>query len=284
MKTNILLLATAFLYTATAVAHPPVSIVIDSQGNIFYSDLEQVWMISPDGIKTVAVQNVHTHELWLDENDVLYGEDVANVGEQYRHRVWKRQPDGEIGLAMQWRNGHPVDFNDYGFARDAAGLMYVLVHSEKRIDVRSNQTVLHSIPLDAYNGFIHWLTVKPDGTVFVTIGDALVRFAAGAVEGRVVTDGLISRAKAFDFVHDRHALMGLWTDPQDNVYVSVFSGQMVKRVAPDGATTIAFRQTGAWSIAGGTIDREGRTLLLEFSSNNEVRVRRIGPNGETILG
>ena len=96
MKMKKLLLSSLFLFSFPALAHPPVSIVIDSQGNIFYSDLERVWMIRTDGTKIVAVQKVHAHELWIGQDDILYGEDVTNVGDNYRHRIWKRTPNGQI--------------------------------------------------------------------------------------------------------------------------------------------------------------------------------------------
>ncbi len=51
------------LMSATAFAHPGVGIVIDSRGNVFYTDLRQVWRIAADGSKSVAVLNVHSHEL-----------------------------------------------------------------------------------------------------------------------------------------------------------------------------------------------------------------------------
>lgn len=54
------------------LAHPPVALVMDRGGNVFYSDLERVWMIAPDGRKSVAVPGVHTHELGLDAEGNLF--------------------------------------------------------------------------------------------------------------------------------------------------------------------------------------------------------------------
>ena len=271
------------LFAIPVQAHPPVSIVIDSRGNVFYSDLEQVWMIAPDGSKTIAVQHVHTHELWIGPDDTLYGEDVANVGDSYRHRIWKRTPDGQIENELEWREGHPDDFNDYSFARDASGLMYALVRSEKQIKILRDNEVIQTIALDSHEGFVHWLIVQPDGTIFLTIGKSLIQIKPGTTEGIVLANHLIERTPAFDFLHDRHALMGLWTDTKNNVYVSVFSGQQVKQISPDGIASVPFRQSGKWSITGGAIDSQGRVWLLEFSSDNQVRVRRIGQDEETIF-
>lgn len=272
-----------FLFTLPVLAHPPVSIVIDSQGNIFYSDLEQVWLITPEGTKTVAVPNVHTHELWIGPDNTLYGEDVTNVGENYKHRVWKRTVNGQLENELDWRKGHPSEYNDYGFAYDASGLTYVLIHNEKRINVLLDNEVVRTISLSTHEGYPHWLNVRPDGTLFLTIGDTLIQIEPHASEGTILASGLIERTPNFDFLHDRHALMGLWTDSENTVYVSVFSGQKVKQISPKGVTSTAYVQSGKWSIVGGTIDLQGRTLLLEFSTDNQTRVRRIEQKGETIF-
>ncbi|MEO6584619.1 MAG: hypothetical protein ABIO05_09860, partial [Ferruginibacter sp.] len=61
-----------FLNMAHAYGHPGIAIVKDSRGNIFYSDLTQVFKIT-NGKITVVVPNVHTHELYIDAADNLYG-------------------------------------------------------------------------------------------------------------------------------------------------------------------------------------------------------------------
>ena len=59
---------------AGALAHPGWGIVVDSKGNVFYTDLAQVWKVEPSGRRSVAVPRVHTHELYLDAHDHLFGE------------------------------------------------------------------------------------------------------------------------------------------------------------------------------------------------------------------
>ena len=49
---NLLSLWLLYLTSVTALAHPSVGIVQDSRGNVFYTDLKQVWKIAPDGKKT----------------------------------------------------------------------------------------------------------------------------------------------------------------------------------------------------------------------------------------
>ena len=48
-------LTASLLLALPLLAHPSVSAVIDSGGSVYYSDLEHVWRVAPDGTKSVAV-------------------------------------------------------------------------------------------------------------------------------------------------------------------------------------------------------------------------------------
>ena len=79
MKT---IISTLLLFLVSwASAHPSVSIIMAGRGNVYYSDLKQVWKIDVHDKKAIVVQNVHTHELYLDKDDNLYGEHLWYNGE-----------------------------------------------------------------------------------------------------------------------------------------------------------------------------------------------------------
>ena len=87
-----------FSIISTAKAHPGIGIVRDSRGNIFYTDLKQVWKISTDGSKTIAVPHVHSHELFIDPSDNVYGEHLWYNGEKldtWGHYVWCLHANGK---------------------------------------------------------------------------------------------------------------------------------------------------------------------------------------------
>ena len=265
--------------TPCVYAHPSVSVVMDSRSVVYYSDLENVWMILPDGTKQIAVRGVHTHELWIDSRDQLYGEDVTNVGEAYRHRVWVRSTDGAIKDVIPWRNGYPDDLADYAFVRDDEGQSYVLRRSKRRIDLRKEDRVTDSIRLDALEGFLHWTTLSPTGELFVGVGADVYRIADPKAAPVRVAHDLVETTEAFSFVHARHAIMGMWTDASGHLYVSIFSGQVVKRVAPGGQVTTVYRSEADWSPTGGLSAPDGSLWILEISSSNRVCVRRVAPDG-----
>ena len=73
--------------------------------------------------------------------------------------------------------------------------------------------------------------------------------------------------------------MGMWTDPSGAVYVAVYAGQVVKRVADSGEVEIVARSEGEWSPVGGRIAPDGSMWLLEWSGSNQVRIRQIGAGG-----
>src|SRR5687768_16174030 len=106
MKT---ILAAFLLLLAAAVparAHPGVGIVMDRQGYVFYTDLQHVWRIAPNGGKSIAVRDVHTHELSMDGAGNLFGEDSEYLGgDRWRTRVWRRAPDGRMTDVIPWTDG-----------------------------------------------------------------------------------------------------------------------------------------------------------------------------------
>src|ERR1700752_659884 len=114
-----------------APAHPGVGIVQDSRGNVFFTDLKQVWKITADGRKSVAVPNVHSHELCIDAEDNLFGEHLWYEGDatkKWGHRVWRLTKDGNLSDVIPAREGF---LRDYSFVRDRAGNMYWAEPGEK---------------------------------------------------------------------------------------------------------------------------------------------------------
>ncbi|GAB5534418.1 MAG: hypothetical protein Rubg2KO_06670 [Rubricoccaceae bacterium] len=278
-----MLVALIVLSITDAFAHPPASLVMDSQGTVYYSDLSHVWALASDGSKRVVVRDVHTHELWLDPDGNLYGEDVGNVGERYHHRVWRFTPSGPLTDVRPWREGHPSDHSDYSFARDSQGREYVLARSPHRVNVWERGTRIRTLELADQDASPGWLIVSPSGVTHITLGGALWRWAPEDTSAIRLAENLIERTDAFDFLHDRHALMGMWHGPEDEVYVSVFSGQAVKRIDSDGTVSVAARSTGDWSPVSGLIASDGAMWIQEFSTSNETRVRRIAADGTETL-
>ena len=78
---KLLVISYWLLVSFISEGHPGIGIVKDSKGNIYYTDLAKAWKIALDGNRSVVVTGVHTHELYIDEEDNLYGEHLWYNGE-----------------------------------------------------------------------------------------------------------------------------------------------------------------------------------------------------------
>lgn len=274
MNTRLPLLAFALTLAVSAFAHPPVTVAVDAGGNAYYSDLDQVWKVAPDGTKTVAVPHVHTHELYLDAQGNLYGEHLWYEGEQidkWGHYVWRRSPSGQVEKIIPNREGFRTS---YSFVRDAAGNMYWANQEKGRIEERLTNGTARVVTGELKS--MSWMIATPRGTLYVLDGGDLVRVTPDGRQTRLARS--LGRTRLIrPHVSAQHAVMGLWLDRSENVYAAAFSEGTVKRISPDGKVTVVAESSGTWSPVGGAFAPNGDMLLLEASFTNQVRLRRLKP-------
>jgi len=270
------LLCIFILLSACAIveAHPSVGIALDSRGNLFYSDLNQVWKIAPDGKKSVAVPNVHSHELYIDAEDNLYGEHLWYEGDatkKWGHRVWCLKRDGTIVDVIPAREGF---LRDYSFVRDRAGNMYWADRGAQTFIKKRSPDGKITTHASADFRSVSWLTATAGGALFLMDKGDLRRVAP---DGKVTT--LASKLSGYKpapaGVSDLNYHMGLWTDGEGNVYVAIGRERLAVKVRADGGSEVFAQSSGDWAPSGGVFDRDGNLWLLEYSSTNEMRARRI---------
>jgi len=279
------------LAPVAAQAHPGVGIVMDSRGNVYYTDLKQVWKLAPDGKKSVVVANVHTHELYLDADDNLYGEHLWYEGEaidKWGHYVWRLGADGKLTRIIPPNEGFR---KNYSFVRDRAGNMYWAEREARPIVIRklAPDGKITDLAGDAGLSDVRWMTAAADGTVYFTDGPDLVRILPDGKTTRLARNlkeyawpqsWLVRALQLVNRVSDDpHNLMGLWTDRRGNVYVAVAGARKVKRVSPEGRVDVVAESPLGWSLTGGLVAPSGDLWLLEYSLP-AVRVRRISPDGK----
>jgi sugar lactone lactonase YvrE len=224
---------------------------LDARGNVFYTDLEHVWKISADGRKSIAVRNVHTHELWLDRQGNLYGEHLWYEGEatdRWGHRVWRLAPDGTLTDLIPARAGFRDDYDDFHFVRDGQGAFYWADRGQSTV-IRK-RSADGNVSVLAGSGFheVGWMAVSSDGILFLTVGDDLRRISPAGKVTTLATD-LDERRRSLFHVEQHHRLMGVWVDGQHNAYVAVYGGGVVKQVTPSGQVRVVARAV-VWSHGG----------------------------------
>ena len=271
------------LTPAPLAAHPPVSVVVTPDGRVYFSDLERIWVLEPDGSFRVAVPGVHAHELWLGPEGSVYGDDVQNEGDVYRSRTWRLTPEGRLENVAGWRPGHPRE-TGYSLTAPAGGGLYWAIGPGgvlRRIDASGDAREALNLGTEPFAP--SWVVPDPAGPILVRGGEVL-RVTA---DGEVVTlaGDLIERTEAFSFLHDRHALMKPWTNADGAIYVPVYAAQKVVRLVDGSPPETVYGSAGDWSPVGGTFLADGTLWLLEWSADNHPRLRRIEPSGaERVFG
>jgi hypothetical protein len=263
------LLIILLLPTFSALAHPGIGIVEDSRGNIFYTDLSKVWKVTADGRKSVAVANVHTHELFLDDNDNLFGEHLWYNGEHkntWGHYAWKLTKNGQLTKVIPDSEGFIQD-DDYSFVRDHFGRMYFADRSDQKCQhiFRKNSDNTKSVLGDECLTNVRWITATKEGVVYLVDEHDLKK---------VSTQGKVS--KLGPVTSDYAGAPSV--DKRNNVYIADYSGKKVTRIAPDGTRKVVHETSFPWGPMALIVASNGDYLVLECSVTNSVRVQRISAN------
>jgi hypothetical protein len=259
------------------LAHPGVGIVMDSKGNVYYTDLTQIFKIDTHGKKSMVVHDVHSHELYVDSLDILYGEDVwynGDVKKTWGYYVWKLS-NGKL------EKGAPSEgFNtEVSFVRDHWGNGYRADRNEPcqrviRRDAGGKETRLG----DDCLANIRWMSVTTRGIIYLIDFHSLKKIDRN---GRVVTiaDNIPDKKWTQLFLSEQHYLSGISLDKGVNIFIADYSGRQVKKITQSGKVSIVAETSIPWSPSGQLIAPNGDFWLLECSITNAVRVERISADG-----
>lgn len=274
-----LFLALLLSCTATAHAHPGWAVVQDGQGTLFFTDTKQVWAISVEDRISLAVAAVHTHELHVDAQGNLFGEHLWYEGDatgRWRHRVWRRRPDGTVTDIIPAREGFRTD---HSFVQDAQGNMYWADRTTNALRKRHPDGTITTHSAGPFRS-VERMTALADGTLYLMDAGALRRVSPQGAVSTVVKQ-LTGEKAAPSGVGRLNYHMGLWTDAAGRVYIAAAAERSVLRVDAAGTVAIVDRSTAPWAPAGGMVDRQQRLWVLEYDDRNRIRMRRLDRDGRT---
>jgi len=277
---NLFISSFFFLISFTAAAHPGIGIVKDSKGNIFFTDLANVWKISfLDGSKSKVVSNIHTHELYIDEHDNLFGEHLWYNGESqntWGHYAWCLKNTGELVKDI---NPTEEFLSNYSFIRDSSGNMYwVERFTTSRIMKKTKAGVITKL-VEGKFGFIGWLTCTKNSSLYFTENNKLHRLFADSKSDsyrmETLAENIGSKSTDFSMMGRNYDSYGIWTDAADNVYLAMIDSKKVIRIGSDGKPQTILASNSMWTVCSGIFDNGGNMWVLENSISNQVRARKI---------
>lgn len=263
------------------LAHPGVGIVMDQGGNVLYTDLVYVWKIAPDGKRSIAVENVHTHQLYLDTNGDLYGEHEWYKGNDvWGNYVWCLSKDGILETYLPEVEGF---LDNTTLTRDLEGNSYWVKKSNNTHQIMK-ELLDGSTQIFSTHDFdnIRWMYYSKFNQLLYVVDNLSIKSVSKSGEVTIVSNQLKERNASFGGVADHHYIFGLWSDYNKNLYVALYGARKVKKVSSEGEMTTIYNSPLGWSPCGGLIEKDGTMWIMEFSKWNATRVRKINPNGENI--
>ncbi|RFS16654.1 hypothetical protein [Emticicia sp. C21] len=257
------------------LAHPGIGIVTNSKGEIFYTDLAKVWKVSADGkTKTIVVPNVHTHELYMDKQDNLFGENLWYEGEaidKWGHFVWKYNAKGQFTKVIPNTEGF---LSNYSFTRDAQENMYWIERGKKEsILMKRTPDGKVAIVQTLKTTDVRWQYCQDDGTFYYVDDNDLMKIKDGKVTMVSLNVDDVRGHKLR--LTPNHSVFGMWTDNNENVYVTIYENREIRKIAPNGKVTIAYTSPLGWHPTGGLFDKVGNLWVLENNDLNQVRVIKV---------
>ncbi|MBX2828221.1 MAG: hypothetical protein KTR22_08665 [Flavobacteriaceae bacterium] len=284
MKKLLLFLIFGFLMTHTLVAHPGIGIVMDEEGNVYYTDLVHVWKITPDGTQSIAVEAGHTHNLYLDANGDLYGEHEWYEGEEtdrWGNYVWCLSKDGVFDKFIPDVEGF---LDNTTLIRDSMGNSYWAkkVGETQVLMQESTAGIDHEFSTHKFND-IRWMHFSENDLHLYVVDHLSVKKVGSNGVVEIIAQNLKEDRFSLRNVADRHYVFGLWTDGAQNVFVALYGARKVKKINANGEVETVFESRGGWSPCGGLIDKDGNLWVMEFSRRNKACVRKVLPNGKDIV-
>lgn len=265
---------------AAVCAHSSWTLVRDPvRGVVYYSDLYQVWQIDRAGQRTVALPNVHTHELRLDAAGNLYGDERETIGGYrestvWKHRVWRLTPERRRREAVTpWSEGPWVD--DYGFVADAKGALYWGSCPDPNgpcvVKRRIGETISVAAGGAEFKGPLEFLAEDGRGGILVVDGPDIKRITP--------SDALELVAEDVPEGSGRLSLMGMYAAPDGSLYAAAFDDQTILRLTEEGVKTVVARSPDPWRPSAVLVSPEG-LWVLERDPNGQTQLRLLRPDGQ----
>ncbi len=257
------------------LAHPGIGMVYDGERYIYYTDLSHVWKLdTKSGISEIFVENVHSHELALDNAGNIYGEHYWYVEseQKFKNYIWSANKNG---VTQKIREDQYGENDDFSFVRDRNFNSYEIRKGLEDYEVVLTDSLKEKVLAKLRLNNPTWKYIsKKDILLFVDY-PSIYRLNQGAIS--IVAQDVSSNRFPFSFVGDEHTIYGVWTDSKENVYVALYGGREIRRINEAGSTRV-MKSPFLWSPINGLFDIDNNLWVMECKVGGKIRVRKITQN------
>lgn len=247
-----------------AVAHPSAGIVVDDQGQVFFSDLSRgLWKIDARG-KLSQVHQEGNHYLALDAQ----GSFAQAEFEKSSHwpRWFKRRTLAGARPALIGDGGSPIvvgpDGNLYYVCGDEqmnpGGLQIARLTPGGKEMLLNPEMVRIAKELGGLKG----LAIGPNRLLYATTLKAVLKITLDGKVTTVVNPLVVADSEPRVPVGDTPLLYGLAVDERGVIYVAASGCGCTVKITPTGEVTTMLKTEKPWVPSGVTV-RDGDVYVLE---------------------
>jgi hypothetical protein len=274
-----------------ADAHPSAGIVVDRQGNIYFSDLDRgVLKLDSNGVlvATISKEGGGGHWLALDEEGRF---SKMNFDRSAHWPRWFKRRTAE--------GARPALLSDGGSPIVVApnGNLYYVCNDEKmipgglliaRLTPAGNETLLTPDFRETSDklGGIKGLAFGPDNFLYTTFTNAIWKFSLDGKGSAVATSLNIPDCDpGAAGKTDGNALRGIFVESPDAIYIAATGCRRVLKIGAGNFTQTVLLAEAPWSPTG-VYMRNGELFVLEYNVINDdahdyqPRVRKVATNGQ----
>ena len=266
-----------------ASAHPGSGIVVNSNGDVFFTDTGHgVWRIDSAGKLSHAYPSTGYHWLALDSTGSFSNADLRHLFAQHLAPNFERLTAAGVTPTLIAADGQPFVIGPDGNLYYAAGNLEVM-------RLTRDGKISPLVPGMAHQadmlGGIKGMACGPDGALYVAYPAAIQRIT---LEGK--TTMLINPLKVDGCTDDvdpamaRPYLRGLAIGEDGTIYAAATNCRRVLKIGADRKVTSLLQCEAPWTPTGVAVTR-GLVYLLEYddpmssTGRSLPRVRTIGRDG-----
>jgi hypothetical protein len=257
------------------LAHPAWGILVNRQGEIYFADVQRnrVWLITTRGTLIPVLSGKHSHALWLDQADNVFGEHVWLEDGHWRSSHW--QLTGKEQLIELGAPPAPGAV----LLRDETDNIFIVESTAEQLRLLKRTpsgqvTLLAGGPRGYADGVgatarfevIEAMALGRDGALYLRDRSCLRRVSP---QGAVTTVGGQPLAGIPRGPQPR--ILGLAVDEHGNVFVADTEQSVLRKLSPDGRSETVLDTGWFWRPAGVTL-ANGELYVLECAPESALGI------------